>query len=162
MAQVRQAMLSVDPDLPPVLSEMNDGIKDSLRGQRVLTILLGLFAAVALILATIGVYGVISYTVTQRTREIGIRVALGAGTGEILGLVLGESLRLSLAASVLGVGGALLGGRAIESQLYGIAATDPITLISVTLVILAVCLVAAFLPARRAAKVDPMVALRYE
>jgi putative ABC transport system permease protein len=160
---LRQALLSVDADLPPtLLQEMRDGISESLASQRVLMILLGLFAAVALILATIGVYGVISYTVTQRTRELGIRVALGAGTGEILGLVLGESLRLSLLASLLGVGGALVGGRALESQLYGVAATDPATLIAVTLLILVVCLVAAFLPARRAAKVDPMVALRYE
>jgi putative ABC transport system permease protein len=139
-----------------------DGIHDSMNGQRVLMILLGLFAGLALVLATIGIYGVMSYTVTQRTREIGIRVALGAGTGEILGLVLGESLRLSLVAVVLGVGAAILGGKALEAQLYGVAATDPVTLIAVSLAILAVCLVASFLPARRASKVDPMVALRYE
>jgi ABC-type antimicrobial peptide transport system permease subunit len=127
-----------------------------------LMVLLGLFAVVALILASIGIYGVMSYTVTQRTREIGIRVALGAGTNDVMRMVLGESLRLSLVAVAIGLGVALALGRVVRSVLYGVSSADPLTLIPVTILILVVCLVASFLPARRATKVDPMVALRYE
>jgi putative ABC transport system permease protein len=162
-SSLRRAILAVDHDLPPpILSDMRKNVSDSLQAQRVLMILVSLFAVAALILATIGIYGVISYTVTQRTREIGIRVALGAGTGEIVGMVVGESLRLSLVACVLGIGGALVGGRAMQSLIYGITSTDPLTIVVVTLLILGVCLLAALVPARRAARVDPMVALRYE
>ena len=160
---LRSAILAVDKELPPPsVGTMEAGIADTLQPNKVLMVLLSLFAGVALFLAVIGIYGVMSYTVTQRTREIGIRVALGAGSGEILALVLGESLRLSLSAVVLGVGAALLGGRALESQLYGVKANDPLTIVIVALIILVVCIVASLLPARRASKVDPMVALRYE
>ncbi len=103
-----------------------------------------------------------SYTVTQRTREIGIRVALGAGSGDVMRMVLGESLRLSVVAVVIGLVAALSLGRVVRSLLYGVSGADPLTLIPVTVLILVVCLVASYLPARRATKVDPMVALRYE
>lgn len=160
---LRQAMLAVDKDLPPpMLRTMESLTAETTQHQRVLMVLLGLFAAVALALASIGIYGVMSYTVTQRTREIGIRVALGAGYGEVLTLVLGESLRLSLTAIALGIAAALALGRAARGLYYGVTTYDPLTLIPVSLLILLVCLVASFLPARRATKVDPMVALRYE
>ncbi len=163
MPLLRQAMLTVDKDLPPPqLTTMAELTATSLQRQKMLMVLLGLFAALALALASIGIYGVMSYTVTQRTREIGIRVALGAGTNDVMRMVLGESLRLSLVAIAIGLGVALALGRVVRSLLYGVSSSDPLTLIPVTLVILGVCLVASFLPARRATKVDPMVALRYE
>ncbi|HEX4462697.1 MAG TPA: ABC transporter permease [Polyangia bacterium] len=160
---LRQAMLTVDKNLPPpMLTTMAALTADSLQNERMLMVLLALFAVVALILASIGIYGVMSYTVTQRTREIGIRVALGAGTNDVMRMVLGESLRLSLVAVAIGLGVALALGRVVRSVLYGVSGADPITLVPVTVLILVVCLVASFLPARRATKVDPMVALRYE
>jgi putative ABC transport system permease protein len=163
MPLLRQAMLTADRDLPPpTLTTMAELTAATLQHQKMLMVLLGLFAAVALALASIGIYGVMSYTVTQRTREIGIRVALGAGSNDVMRMVLGESLRLSLVAIAIGVALALALGRVVRSLVYGVTSSDPLTLIPVTLLILAVCLVASYLPARRATKVDPMVALRYE
>jgi putative ABC transport system permease protein len=160
---LRRAILDADKDVPPPsIGPMEDQIGESMRSERVLTVLLGLFALVALALATIGVYGVMSYTVTQRTREIGVRVALGAGSGEITRMVVFESLRLAGVAAVIGIGIALAAGRFLQSQLFGVGASDPLTLVSVTLLIVGVCALASLLPARRASKVDPMVALRYE
>jgi predicted permease len=163
LPELRRTMLAVDKDVPPtLLSTMDDLLFEELRSRRVLMSLLGLFAAVALILAVIGIYGVMSYTVSQRTREIGIRVALGAGTSHVITMVVGESLRLALLAVTLGVAAALGLGRLAQSQLYGVSSYDPLTLFFVVLIILVVCLLASFLPARRASKVDPMAALRYE
>lgn len=160
---LRQAMLTVDKNLPPpTLTTMAELTSESLQNERMLMVLLGLFAVVALVLASIGIYGVMSYTVTQRTREIGIRVALGAGTHDVMRMVLGESLRLSVVAVVIGLVAALSLGRVVRSLFYGVSSADPLTLVPVTVLILLVCLVASYLPARRATKVDPMVALRYE
>ena len=124
--------------------------------------LLGFFAATALFLAALGLYGVISYSVTQRTREIGIRMALGAARVSVLGLVVGQGFRTAVAGIVVGAIGAALGGRLLQSQLYGVSAFDPLTISAGAAGLLAAALLASYLPARRAVRVDPAVTLRYE
>ena len=125
-----------------------------------LMVLLALFAGTALVLATIGIYGVMSYTVTQRRREIGIRVAVGASVRQILSLVLGESLKLAALGVGIGVAAALAVGRLGRSLLFGVSENDPLTIAAVALLLVAVSLVASLLPAWRATRVDPMEALR--
>jgi putative ABC transport system permease protein len=122
----------------------------------------GGFAVVALVLACLGVYGTTAYAVSQRTHEIGIRVALGARSRDILRAVLGQGLRFTLAGLALGCAGALVATRIIRSFLYEVSPTDPLTFACVALVLAGVALLASYLPARRAAKTDPMTALRYE
>jgi ABC-type antimicrobial peptide transport system permease subunit len=124
--------------------------------------LLSLFATLALTLATVGIYGVISYAVSQRTREIGVRMALGANPRDVLRLILGEGLKLVLAGVVLGIIAALAMTRLLATMLYGVSVTNPVIFSSVVLLLVAVSLAACFVPARRAMRVDPIVALRYE
>jgi len=124
--------------------------------------LLALFAAMAWLLSTIGVYGVTSYAVTQRTREIGIRMALGASAGRTVSMVIGETLGTSTIAIACGLAGALAIGRAMASMLYGVTAMDGAAALAAAAVLLVTSLVAAWLPARRAARVDPIAALRLE
>jgi putative ABC transport system permease protein len=126
------------------------------------SLLLGLLAALAALLAALGIYGVISYAVAQRTREIGVRIALGAQRGDVLRLVFKQGLTLIVSGIVIGLVGAFLLSRLMESLLFGISATDPATFIVVSLLLVVVALLACYIPARRAMKVDPMVALRYE
>jgi ABC-type antimicrobial peptide transport system permease subunit len=125
-------------------------------------LLLGLFAAVALTLAALGIYGVLSYAVTQRTREIGIRLALGAAPRDVLGLVLLQGVALVLAGVALGLIAALAVTRLLADLLYGVGATDAMTFIVIPLLLGSVALLACWIPARRATKVDPLIALRHE
>jgi ABC-type antimicrobial peptide transport system permease subunit len=141
---------------------MNEVLADSLARQRFSMILLNAFAGVALLLAGVGLYGVISYLVGQRTHEIGIRMALGAQRLDVLRLVVKHGMKMALGGVALGLIAALGLTRLLARLLYGVSPTDPATFISVALLLAAVALLACLLPARRATKVDPMVALRYE
>ena len=141
---------------------MNDVISDSLAARRFAMILLGVFAAVALVLACVGIYGVISYLVGQRTHEIGVRIALGAQRSDVLRLVLGQGAKMALVGVGIGIAVALGLTRLMANQLFGVSAHDPLTFGGVALVLVIVALAACYIPARRAMKVDPIVALRYE
>jgi ABC-type antimicrobial peptide transport system permease subunit len=125
-------------------------------------LLFGVFALVAMLLAAIGIYGVLAYLVEQRTHEIGIRVALGAKTSDVLWLIVRQGLALTLIGVALGLAGALGLTRVIRNLLYGVSATDPATFAGIALLLIGVACIASFIPARRAAKVDPLVALRHE
>jgi len=125
-------------------------------------ILIGIFGAIALTLASVGLYGVMAYSVTQRSHELGIRIAVGASQRDILRLVLGQGVRLTLMGAGVGLLVSLLVTRALASLLFGVSATDPVTFIAVPIVLAAVALLACYLPARRAMSVDPMIALRHE
>jgi putative ABC transport system permease protein len=137
-------------------------LSESTGGQRFTMILAGIFAAVALLLASIGLYGVIACSVSQRTWEIGIRMALGARRGSILRMVLGQGLGLILLGVAAGIAGAFVLTRFLESMLYGVTPTDAITFAAIPVLLTAVALLACYLPARRAMRVDPMTALRQE
>jgi putative ABC transport system permease protein len=125
-------------------------------------LLLSSFAALALVLAVVGIYGVISYTVVQRTHEIGIRMALGAKPVDVIRLVVGQGMMPVIVGLTIGLGAALVGSRVIESLLYEVSATDPMTYIAIALVLIAVAIAACYIPARRAARVDPVDALRHD
>jgi putative ABC transport system permease protein len=162
-AAVRETVWAVDKDLPVSdVRTMEEVISESLARQRFSTLLLGVFAGLALVLAAVGIYGVMSYSVTQRTHEIGIRMALGAQKSDVLKLTVGQGLKLVLAGVVIGVAGSLVLTRLMSSLLFGVSATDPATLVTISLVFVGVALLASYIPARRAAKVDPLTALRYE
>jgi len=124
--------------------------------------LLGLFGALALILASIGIYGVLAYSVAQRTSEIGLRMALGAQPRQVLGLVLKQGMLLAVIGAAVGIIVALPVARMAGNLLYGISATDPLTYVGITLLLMAVALLACYLPARRATRIDPLIALRVE
>jgi predicted permease len=161
--QIRAVVSQIDNNLP--VSEIRtetQQIERQILVERLVARLSGFFGALALLLACIGLYGLVSYEVARRTREIGIRSALGAARGDVLRLVLAQGMRLTLVGAVLGVGLALLVTRAAQDLLFGVKATDPLTFVGVTLLLFAVTLLACFIPARRAMRVDPVVALRYE
>jgi putative ABC transport system permease protein len=162
-AAIRQEVQKIDKDLPVTeVAMMPDIIETSVAQPRFRTFLLGLFAAMALVLAATGIFGVISYSVSCRTNEIGIRVALGASRGSILRMVLRETLVLTFAGMALGIPCALAASRLLGHMLFGVSVNDPATLASVTFALAAVATLAGYVPARRAMSVDPMVALRYE
>ncbi|HKA17355.1 MAG TPA: ABC transporter permease [Blastocatellia bacterium] len=158
----REQVLSVDPDQPVAITTMDQIFSISVGGQRFNTLLISIFAGLALSMAVIGVFGVINYSVAQRTHEIGIRVALGAQRKDILRLVVGEGLILSLAGVAVGLGGAFALTRLIAELLFGVSPTDPLTFSAVAILLTSVAVLASYIPARRAMKVDPMVALRRE
>jgi putative ABC transport system permease protein len=160
---VRQAIHALDPDMPLYkVSSMRQLISASMAQRRFTLLLIAVFATVALLMAAIGLYGVIAYSVTQRRQEIGIRMALGADAGDVLKLVIGRGMKLMLFGVVIGLGGALALTRLLRSLLFGVSATDPITFTAIPLLLMSVGLLACYLPARRAAKVEPMIALRSE
>ena len=162
-ASVRGEVLAVDKDQPVTkISTMAETFARAVAPQRFNMLLLGLFAAVAMILATVGIYGVIAYTVSQRSRELGIRIALGASRGDILKLVVGQAMLMTLIGVGVGLAGALALTRLMSGLLYGVSATDPSIFISISLLLASVALFASYIPARRAMKVDPIVALHYE
>jgi putative ABC transport system permease protein len=163
IAEVQRAVWSVDKDLPLSKTRtMGEVISESVAEPRFRTWLLSAFAFAGLILTLIGIYGVISYSVRQRTREMGIRIALGAQSGSLLGLVLRQAIVLAVTGAVCGVIGSLLLMRLLASQLFEIKPGDPVTLIGAALLMMIVALAASWFPARRATKVDPMIALRHE
>ena len=141
---------------------MDDVLAGSFAARRVSMILLAVFAALALVLSCVGIYGVISYVVGQRTHEIGIRMALGAQRGDVLRLVLGEGVRMALVGVACGIAAALGLTRLMAEELFGVTAQDPLTFAVVAILLTLVALLACYLPARRAMRVDPVVALRYE
>jgi predicted permease len=162
-AAIRESLGQIDKDLPlGDIAEMPNVVGDSVAEPRFRTFLLGLFAAMALILAATGIFGVISYSVSRRTHEIGIRVALGASRAAILQMVLRETLLLALAGLAVGIPCALAASRLVAHMLFGVSAHDPITILAVAVTLAAVAALAGFIPARRAMRVNPMVALKYE
>ena len=160
---VRQAIRGIDPDeATSTFRTMDDVIALSAAGDRFNTLLLGAFAAIALLLTAAGIFGVLSYLVTQRTREIGLRMALGAQPNDVLRVIVGQGLSLVLLGLCIGVAGALVVTRWISSVLFDVKPTDPLTFTAVAVLLAAVAFLASYVPARRAMRVDPMIALRYE
>ncbi len=160
---IRQQVAQLDPEQPIAeIGTMEEALQTFVAAPRFNMLLLAAFAALALLLAAVGIYGVIAYSVAQRTHEIGVRMALGARREDVLRLVLRQALRLAAIGLLLGLIGALLATRALASMLYGTTSTDPVTFILISLLLCTVAVIASYVPARRAAKVDPMVALRYE
>jgi putative ABC transport system permease protein len=159
----RRELRALDPQLPPTrVRTLEEQRRNSLYSERVTAWLLSAFGGLALLLAGLGIYGVMAYSVTQRTREVGIRMALGAQTGDVLRLMLRQGARLIVAGVALGLAGAFAATRLIKSFLYQVSATDPLTFVVAALLLSGVALLACYLPARRATKVDPMIALKYE
>jgi putative ABC transport system permease protein len=159
----RQAVAQVDPDIPTFAAgTLVDAMRESVAGPRLYATVVGAFAIVALILAVIGIYGVLAYSVRERRRELGIRAALGAREGQIVGMVVGQGVRLAIAGLLLGFGVAALSGRVLASLLYGINPGDPPTYEAVSIGLIAVAALASWLPARRAAVIDPVIAMRPE
>jgi putative ABC transport system permease protein len=160
---IRKAVHEINKDQTLTDIKTLEAIKsESMAGNRMESLLLSVFAAIAVLLSAIGIYGVISYSVVQRTHEIGIRGALGATTGDILRLILRSGMLLGGTGLLLGLGGALGLTRLLESLVFGVGTRDPITIAAVAGILAWVALLACYIPARRAGKVDPVVALRYE
>lgn len=160
---IRGEVLKIDKEQPVSnVRTLKDYLSTSVAQQRFSVLLLGIFAAVAMALACVGIYGVLSYSVTQRRREIGVRMALGAARRDVLRLVVGHAMLLTLTGVAIGLGAAFALTRAMSTLLFGVSATDPTTFGLIALLLVAVALLAALVPARRATKVDPMVALRVE
>src|SRR5208282_2358839 len=162
-AAIKSEVHGIDKDVP-VHDEvtMQRIVSNSVGTRRMTMLLLGLFAALAMVLAAVGVYGVISYSVSQQTHAIGVRMALGAERTDVLWLVVGKGFALAVVGVGVGLAAALALTRFLSSLLFGVRPTNPVIFVGVSLILAAVSLVASYIPARRAARVDPMVALRYE
>jgi ABC-type antimicrobial peptide transport system permease subunit len=158
----RRVLRTLDPNMPPRFRTLSEIFSASLEARRFSLMLVGIFSLTALVLALTGIYGVTAYAVAQRTREIGVRMALGASKREILGMVLRQGALTGGIGVSLGILGALALTRWLRSQLFGVSPTDPATFLGVALLLALVSLLACWIPGRRAARVDPMVALRYE
>jgi putative ABC transport system permease protein len=160
---VRDRLRDLDPSLPLADVRLMDDVLERAQARpRFLTLLLGLFSAVALAIATVGIYGVVSYSVARRTKEFGLRMVLGAQGRDVLGLVMKQGAGMVLAGLGVGLVAALLLTRLMASLLFGVTTTDPATFLSVTAILAVVALAACYIPARRATKVDPIHTLRYE
>jgi putative ABC transport system permease protein len=160
---IRSHVLALDNELPlQRVTTLDRVISNSIRRQRFTSLVLSVFAGVALVLAAAGLYGVISYSVAQRTRELGIRVALGAQVKDVMKLVLRPGMTFVIAGEVIGIAGALAFTRLLGGLLFGVTPTDAVTFVAVTSGLTVVAFLACYVPARRATKVDPLVALRYE
>ena len=163
VSAIQERIWSIDKDQPVTdVRSMDQLVAESNAAPRFQTLLLGIFGGLGLVLAVIGIYGVISYSVSQRTREMGIRLALGAKPAEVLRLILGQGLKLALAGVVVGVIASLAVTRLMSSLLFGVSATDPLTFVGVAVALTLAAVAACYIPARRATRVDPLVALRYE
>ncbi len=163
MSQIRAAIHAVDPNLAVWdVMTLSEAVDRSLGQEKLLAKLASFFGALALLLSSIGLYGVMAYSVARRTNEIGIRMALGAQPGAVLGMVLRESLVVVGLGLIAGIPAALACGRYVSSQLYGLAPNDPVTIVGAAALLIAVALIASYLPARRAALLDPLTALREE
>lgn len=157
----RNLMREIDREVPVYsVMTMDERVGASIGAQRFYASLIGVFAVVALALAAVGLYGVIAYAVSQRTHELGVRVALGATTDRISRMVISEGLMLTGIGVGIGIAGALLLGRVVSSLLFGVSSRDPMTLVSVVVALGGIAMVASWLPARRAARVDPLIAIR--
>jgi putative ABC transport system permease protein len=160
---MRAQVQDVDPALPVTAAQtLTETVSSSLSERRFSLEIVALFALTALLLAALGIYGVISYTVSERTHEIGIRRALGAQSSNLLRMILRQGLRLAAAGAAAGLLGALVVSRLMAGVLYGVEPTDPLTFAIVALLLLSVAFAACYIPARRALRVDPLVALRHE
>jgi predicted permease len=162
VSAARAIFHDVAPEAPVKFSSFGNEMGGWLADRRFMLLLVGIFAAAALGLAAVGIYGIVAFSVTRRTREIGIRMALGAGRTDVLRLILGEGARLALAGVAIGIGASLAITRLLSSLLFGVKATDPITFVGVAALLSMVALLASYIPARRAIRLDPNIALRYE
>jgi putative ABC transport system permease protein len=160
-AAARQVVRDVDRGLPAFsMSPLADVVSESVAQQRFSMLLLGLFAGIALFLAAVGLYGVVACTVSQRTQEIGVRMAMGAQRGQVLGMIIGGGMRLTLVGVAIGIAGALALARLVESMLFEVTPFDPASYVATAGLLMAVAALACYIPARRAMRVDPIVALR--
>jgi putative ABC transport system permease protein len=163
VAAIRDLVRDLDREQPVTsIATMDERLTRALSEPRFSTLLLGLFALMGLVLAAVGIFGVMSYVVTQRTHEIGIRLALGAGRRDVVALIIGHGVRLTLVGLGIGLVASVAMTRLMTSLLFGVSPTDPLTFALISVLLAAVALLACYLPARRATKVDPMIALRYE
>ena len=162
-AALRRAFAATSGDLPFLdVRTMAEHMQASMFAQKLGAFMLAAFGALALVLSSLGIYGVMAYTVSRRTREIGVRVALGAARRDVIGMVVGRAMGIAALGLVIGAAGALAAGQLLQAQLFGVSPRDPLTFVVIALLLAAVAFIASWLPARRAAAVDPLVALRYE
>ena len=158
----QEMVRKLDPNIPPSSGTFTQVVSASLKARRFNLTLVGVFALAALLLAVAGIYGVTAYSVARRTHEIGVRMALGARAGDVLRLVLGQGLLTVAAGVAVGTGGSFVLTRAIQSLLFGVGANDPVTFAGVALLLTLVALLATYVPARRASRLNPVAALRHE